>query len=446
MTLRALLICYVFPPVGGAGVQRVLKLVKYLPRYGVTPAVLTARAPSVPLTDASLERDVPVGTEVVRARTFEPGYAAKQLAWQVRAAGGGGPAQRLKQTVLGLGRHLLVPDPQVLWLPAAQLALCRRLLSQRPDDVVLISGPPFSPFLLAALARLRPTTAVVLDYRDEWTTTSSAYEMGAASRASAWLERAVLRAAHMVTTATEEFRAALLERFDFLAPERVIAIPNGYDPDDFSAELPALRSDVCVLSYAGTVFRLTSARGLLAGLRLLHEREPQLARLLQVRFIGRIVETERDAFEGTEELGVQRLGYLSHAATLAQLGESHVALCILDAIEGVERIYPAKIFELMRLGRPCLALTPDGALANLVRRHQLGQVVAPRDAPAIAESLAGLLRQFQDGKLPTRSAAVDTERFDRRDQARRFAEVMRSSHALATSGVKASWRRNAWTA
>src|SRR5687768_16086327 len=80
MSMRALIVCYVFPPVGGAGVQRVLKLVKYLPRYGITPSVLTARAPSVPLVDPSLVSDVPPGTEVVRVRTFEPGYAAKQMA------------------------------------------------------------------------------------------------------------------------------------------------------------------------------------------------------------------------------------------------------------------------------------------------------------------------------------------------------------------------------
>ena len=85
MTLRALVVSYNFPPVGGAGVQRVLKLVKYLPHWGVTPAVLTAHNPSTPLVDGSLEREVPPATELIRARTFEPRYAAKQLAWQAAA-------------------------------------------------------------------------------------------------------------------------------------------------------------------------------------------------------------------------------------------------------------------------------------------------------------------------------------------------------------------------
>jgi hypothetical protein len=56
----------------------VVKLVKYLPMHRVRPAVLTVANPSVPLRDESLVADVPASVEVERARTLEPGYAAKQ--------------------------------------------------------------------------------------------------------------------------------------------------------------------------------------------------------------------------------------------------------------------------------------------------------------------------------------------------------------------------------
>jgi glycosyltransferase involved in cell wall biosynthesis len=428
--LRALVVSYAFPPVGGAGVQRVLKLVKYLPQQGVKVAVLTVKNASVPLQDESLLRDVPAATDIVRARTFEPGYGTKQLAWQAAAGAPSRGVARLKHQAVQLGKRLLVPDPQVLWLPAAHYALAQRLAASSADDVVFISGPPFSQFLLAALARLRPGTAVVLDYRDEWTMTSSAYEMSAATRVNAQLEGLVLRKAHAVTTATEEFRAALLERFPSLNPERVHAIPNGYDPDDFPEQLPSPPAERLVLTYSGTVFRLTSARGFMAGLRLLHTREPELARLLEVRFVGRIVDTEAPHFDGSEALGVTRLGYLAHARAIAHLAESHATLCILDDVSGAERIYPAKIFEIMRVGRPCLALTPEGALSALVRRHRLGEVVAPRNAEAIAEALSKMLRTFRDDGA-AEHAPIDIERFDRRLQAARFAQVFHDAKALA---------------
>lgn len=429
--LRVLVVSYAFPPVGGAGVQRVLKLVKYLPTHGVTPTVLTVENPSVPVRDVSLARDVPEGIEILHAPTLEPSYSTKRLGWQAVAATSDGLVARQRKRLVELGRKLLVPDAQALWLPGATLALSRRLLSERADDVVFISGPPFSQFLLAWLCHLRRRTAVVLDYRDEWTTTESIYEMGGSARAGALLERTILRSCHAVTTATEPFRLELLERFSFLTPQQVHTIPNGYDPDDFPSPLPSPPRDRFVLTYVGTVFRLTSAQGLLDGVRLLHEREPELARLLEVIFIGRIVETEMKSFEGTEALGVRRYGYLEHDKAILELARSHTVLCLLSDVSGANRIYPAKIFELMYLGRPCLALAPEGALATLVRRHQLGEVVAPADREAIFRSLSQRLRRFQDGALATRSDsatdAVDIARFHRQRQAGEFARVFRAA-------------------
>src|SRR6185312_6160070 len=89
--LKALLVAYGFPPVGGAGVQRVLKLTKYLPAHGITPRVLTVSNPSVPVLDPSLERDFPPGLEVHRAHTFEPGYAMKQAAWDASSTAAAPP-------------------------------------------------------------------------------------------------------------------------------------------------------------------------------------------------------------------------------------------------------------------------------------------------------------------------------------------------------------------
>jgi len=245
------------------------------------------------------------------------------------------------------------------------------------DDVVFISGPPFSQFWLGAIARLRPRMAVVLDYRDEWRMASPS----ASSPLGTWLEPRFVRCAHAITTATSAYRADLCKRFSFLDPQRVHPIPNGYDPEDFPGPLLAPEGDRFVLTYMGTTFPLTTARWLLAAVRLLHERDPMLATKLQVRFVGRIVASEASHFEGTEALGVERLGYIEHRQALDALASSHAAICILDDEPGAERVYPAKIFEIMHLRKPCLVLAPEGALADLVRSHQLGEVVPRAMSP-----------------------------------------------------------------
>lgn len=433
---------YSFPPVGGAGVQRVVKLAKYLPLFGVRPAVLTVANPSAPLRDDSLFRDVPPGMEIARARTLEPGYAAKEAAWRAQAASSMPAANAAGTSGLGasarmaaIARQVLFPDPQLLWQPAAQAALLSRIAARR-DDVVLVSGPPFSQFLLAPLARAGGL-GVVLDYRDEWSTLRTTYEMGRSRLAKALgdpLEAALLRRAHAVVTATEEFRDHLLARFAFLDRARVFAVPNGYDPDDFPRELPPPPADRFVVTYAGTVFALTSARGLLRGVRRLHERWPDLARLLRVRFVGRIVQTEVDAFAGADALGIERVGYVPHGQVLRELAASHLTLCLLDDVPGATRIYPAKIFELMHLRRPVLTLAPpDSALARLVERHALGPLVAPRDEEGIARALRDRLLAFRNGDfrpLAWRNA-TGVERYDRRALAGEIAEILRDAAARA---------------
>jgi glycosyltransferase involved in cell wall biosynthesis len=427
-SVRVLVVSYAFPPTGGAGVQRVLKLVKYLPEHGAEPTVLTVANPSAPVSDDSLLRDVPPGVVVERTRSLEPGYALKRAAWSASTGHNDGAVRALTRRAAGVARNLLVPDPQILWQPSAQLAVARRLW-RRLDDVVFVSGPPFSQFLLAPLTRLGRGTALVLDYRDEWSTYRESYEMTSAlaARAGAALEPRLLAHAQAVTTATEAFRAELRARFPFLDPERVVAIPNGYDPEDFADTYAAPPRHRFVATYAGTAFRLTSPRALLDAVRLLHARSPELGRQLELRFVGRVVDTEQAAFAGTERLGVKCLGYLPHERVLGELAASHLTLCLLDEVPGAERIYPAKIFELMRLGRPCLVLAPPGALADLVQRHQAGELVGPRDVPAIAAALARRLRAFADGSYCLATGTHGVERYDRCRIAGEFAAVMRDA-------------------
>jgi len=431
---NALMISYAFPPVGGAGVQRSAKLVKFLHEFGISPSVLTVSNPSVPLRDEALVRDIPPGTRILRAATLEPSYGAKHATWKSEAVAHVGLYRRSRQLAMSAARKALVPDPQVLWIPGAAMAL-RRELRARSVNCVLVSAPPFSQFLLAPIARMSRHTGVVLDYRDEWSTARNTYEMltGSLARvAGESLENGVLRVAHFVTTATEDFRRHLLARYKFLRPERVVAIPNGYDPDDFSIDSAELPNDRLVLTYAGTVFKLTSATGLLAAIRLVHEREPRLAKLLAVRFIGRIVDTELQHFEGFEKMGLEQVGYVPHDRVIGELSRSHVTLCLLDDVPGVERIYPAKIFELMYLSQPVLALTPEGALSRLVMSHGLGVVIPPRDVERIAEQLSRWLVDFRSGTVPRRHGHDPTTigKYHRRSLAGEFAVVMRRATSL----------------
>ncbi len=421
--MRLLIVSYAFPPVGGVAVQRVTKLAKFLPSFGVETTVLTAENPSVPIKDETLLGDVPASVNVVRVRTLEPSYEKKAAVWRGKASTGRFSAAR--RALARLASAALVPDPQILWLPAAAPAL-RRLSAQA--DVVLVSGPPFSPFLLGPLSRV----PFVLDYRDEWRTAAT-YEMHGGpllARTIDTIEPVLVRRAARILTATEEFRQNLLARYHDLDASRVVTLTNGYDPEDFSRVLatpppPAYAPGrKLVVTYAGTTFWHTSPRGLFAGLRLLASRAPALANLFDIRFAGRVVDTERAVFEENPLPMVRHLGFRPHEEALSLLAQSHLALVIVDDIPGNTCIYPGKIFDIMAVGRPCLALAPDGALSRLVERHRLGLVVHPREPAAIAQALERIALSFQRGEpvLPHRPEGL--EPYHRRAIAGRLALVL----------------------
>ncbi len=93
---EVLLVTYRFPPLGGSGVQRALKLARYLPDAGWRVHVLTAGHTHYPLIDATLNGEPGDGhdhglssenVQVHRVLGYEPGgIAATACRWMGRRA------------------------------------------------------------------------------------------------------------------------------------------------------------------------------------------------------------------------------------------------------------------------------------------------------------------------------------------------------------------------
>jgi len=84
LTRSLLYLSYLFPPRGGAGVQRSLKFAKYLPEFGWQPLIIAngGRASDgvTQMKDSTLLRDLPPGT-IVRYTTDETKIEIKFRRW-----------------------------------------------------------------------------------------------------------------------------------------------------------------------------------------------------------------------------------------------------------------------------------------------------------------------------------------------------------------------------
>jgi glycosyltransferase involved in cell wall biosynthesis len=390
---RVLFVTYVFPPVGGGGVQRVTKFLKYLPSHGWIGSVLTASNPSVPVFDRTLIRDVPADTDVVRARTWEPGYAVKRVlsAGEESRVRAGGAIRALGR---GVAKLLLHPDPQILWAPAA-IPAGRRLLARTRHDVIVASGPPFSCFLIAA-ALARSGLPLVLDFRDEWDLWGQYAENRRVGRLEGRVHRAiqahVVRAADALLATTRASARSLEEvKSRSGSRARVTCIYNGFDPDDFRSLPSRTPSDGqrYRLVYTGTLWRMTSVAPVVEALLRLATARSDLAGRFELVVAGRRT-SEQDSLLSTLEGGPVRLvrhPYLEHAQVLDLVAGASRLLVLLSDVPGAERVMPAKVFEYLAARRPILAVAPRGEVWQLLEGVSHARCVAPGDISGLVSFL-----------------------------------------------------------
>ena len=384
---------------GGAGVQRAVKFVKYLPQFGWQPSVLTVANPSVPVQDASLASELPADAVVRRARTFEPSYAVKSTVIAANERPG------LRGRIKSLGRQvvntLLQPDPQVLWLPAA-LRAGSALLAETPHDAIVATGPPFSSFVLGAMLSRRSGLPLVLDYRDEWGLSNTYLENKRVGRLARFVQErmqidVVGQASALVATTRASAETLEEVRAQSGSTARVQWIYNGFDGADFPAvsEVPGCVSPYYRLVYVGTLWNLTSPAPLVRGVQRLAERSPALAARLELVFAGRRTPSQQAVVDQLRQLPcrVVEHPYLNHEHAL-ELVRGADGLCVLlSDVPGAQRVVPAKLFEYFAARRPILAVAPPGECWKLLRDHPAVHLLEPGDPDSIALALADELRR-----------------------------------------------------
>ncbi len=422
---RALVVAYYFPPVGGGGVSRSLKLVRALAAGGWHPLVLTVDQAAWP-QDPGLLADVPDEATVLRLPNPDWG----RVALRARARGGPEPGN-------GRGRlqRWLVPDLHVGW-SALAAAAAATLAAARAIDVVYTTAPPYSAHLAGWAARAAGAPWVA-DFRDSWTDNHARTGLPEwRRRIEAALERGVLRAADRVVFASDGARERALRRAPWLAA-RSETVLTGFDAREFGPDPAALPpADRLVLVHAGSVALDRKERAfdrLLGALAAWQEKDSRVRSTVLLRLVGAEAGAEeRIARHGVG--GIVRIEPRVPRAGLASLLRgAHACVYIAPAGERGGDPVPGKLFDAVGAGRPLLALAPPGALARLVRGRGLGRVVDPERRDAVVAAL----EELRDGALGGHSAArPDAAARDALSAARTMTRLVSALERSARGGAR----------
>ena len=438
MEKRVLIITYYWPPTAGSGVQRWLKMSKYLPQYGWQPVIYTPENPEAGMTDESLLRDISPEAEVIKRPILEPyavfnaltGNKAKNSGKAsagsgavnpINAVGHKSPLMRLS---LWLRANVFVPDPRFLWIRPSV-----RFLKQyeHPVDAIVSTGPPHSMHLIARALHRSTGIPWTADFRDPWTRIFYFKHLPLTRRSRkryAAMELSVLREADHVVAVTDNMVRDFLEEFGPGQQDKgkFHVIENGYDEADFTgitaAELPAGFNLVHtgLFSAEGNPHRLWKV------LAELCRDLPGFGRDLHLTFAGK---TDPEILAAVREAGLgdrlTDLGYIPHHEANRLQKAADLLLLPLREEPEAAGILTGKYFEYLAAGRPIAAFGPHGSvLERSLAATRTGRIFDWEEEAPLKEYLTALY---------TRTLAFDPDdgaisAYTRRSLAGRYAEVL----------------------
>lgn len=403
---EVLFIAYLFPPHGGGGVQRTTKFVKFLPRYGWRPTVLTTR--QVHLRDRSLLADLPSELQIERTRAL---LLPTWLPYRMRK---------------WIARWLFIADMELGWFPFAVHA-GRRLLMQQSFNAIYSTSVPYTSHLVGLWLKRRFQIPWVADFRDAWIGHFQfEYPTPLQRYIAERLERAVVHEADRVVVVNPRLRQHFLARYPELPAEHFITILNGFDPDDYrDVELPEGDKRFTIV-YTGSLYgNVQTARPFLQALRQAVEDGRLPAKDVCVRFIGNpSVEAPQLVAEWGLEPVVEFLGYLPHRQVIGHQLVADALLLILGRHPNSDIVLPGKTLEYLYSGRPIFAMVPGGVTRDVLMEAGVGRFAPPDQPDKICSLLLEMYTEWQRGELSATGNSEVIAKYDRERQAGELAKIL----------------------
>ena len=417
---RILALTYFFPPIGGAGPQRPLRLIKHLGAHGHEPVVLTSPGRAEDRwtpDDEALLAEIPTGLQIARVASTEP-------------SSGGIRGQ--------LERWAGVPQPWTRWWRSEAVRLGAEL---GPScDLVWAVMQPYESARAAATLSARLGVPWVADLADPWALDEMLIYPTSVHRRLAMHEmRETLSSAAGIVMNTPEAAARLAAAFPELATRPIAIVPVGWERSDFVGPAPESgrnrRFRIAHTGYLHTELglrqqgmarlrrHLGGARDhvqiltrshlfLVQALEELFREQPDLRGRVELVLAGVQNQTDRDAVASTP--WVEMRGYLSHTDSVALLRSADLLfLPMHDLPPGVRAgIVPGKTYEYLASGRPILGAVPDGDARDILAEAGNAFLCRPDDVGAMRSIVARRVASFFSGEEEPRQDQAVVARYE----------------------------------
>lgn len=378
---KILIITYYWPPSGGPGVQRWLKMSWYLAELGCDITILSIdpEYANFPHRDEQLMDAVHPSIKVHRTRAFNPYSLLERIMGKKRmpAANFSKPkAGRLKFELLTFLRsHIFIPDPRRGWNGHAYKGAVE-LMRETKFDHLITTSPPHSSQLIGRRLKREFGVHWITDFRDPWTDIFYYGQLG-----HSWLtklidksyEKKVILESDLIFTVgltlVDVWRKKLISWDAANQVDKVKVLTNGYDERDFSQLKRGKESEMFSIVYTGTLSSTYNYEVIFDVLGELMTSEPDF----QVDIYGRIpLDIQQDILNRCSCVSFHE--EVSHSDINQLQMDCELLLLILADVPNAHLILSGKLFEYLRAGVQILNLGPkNGDAARVIAECNAGK-------------------------------------------------------------------------
>lgn len=435
---NALIVSYFFPPIGGGGVQRTAKFVKYLREFGYEPIVVTVDEGHYYWgeNDKTLLKEIPGDIRIIRIENriykwFQANSEDIQNLYDIYA-GVLYNSRKLMEFWIELAKkepeEMLRPDPYVFWNMDVLLHIAE-IVKMQDIDIVYTTGSPFSDYFVGYYIKKIYQVPWVMDFRDLWTQNVMRFNKVADTiqNFEEVLERELCKAADkIIGTSPLLIHTMIHTLHEGAEKERYKIITNGYDEMDFNGieeETGQKRFRIC---FGGTIYQTA---------------EVAEAFIVVVEQINRLLEEKRIepgtvnfCIMGNRSDSIQQMigvhdrhqiiewsRYMEHKEYIECAWNSQILFLTLP--REMKGILSGKIYEYIRMRAAILGIWSSQTRAKeMIEETGRGKNFTLEEKEEIGEFIGELYVKWKDGQVNGYGGKEKIEKYDRRNLTKELAK------------------------
>jgi glycosyltransferase involved in cell wall biosynthesis len=398
-----------FSPLGGVGVQRILKFVKKLPNYNWNPIVVSIPIGSTKGTqDEKLLNKLPKNLKIYRPFYFDyrkiiPGEIAKLF--------------KKKEN------KLLFPDKFQIWNYFLKRKL-QKIIQDNNIEVIFINIPPFSTIDLTEFLSQNFHLPIALNFRDAFSF-NNYYTLHSDSvrqeRALA-KEKKAFQFADKIICVTQYHHKKYIEIFPQFKGKFEL-ITNGFDEQDFCFSPTFVKKEYMQIGYNGSVSSLVPLKPILDSIYEIYTKY-QIKIVLNIATQNKKSKIRKIHPQCFDSGLVDFQGFLSHNASLNNINQTDLLLLMFANNTSTEGSYSGKVFEYFMIGKPILLLhRKNSVLAKLIKNTSTGVTINIDNHRSIIKYLLNAHKSWQNNKIAYNPNKHEIEKYNYNNLTQKLANL-----------------------